>query len=440
MPKLPKISLSATQFLSLTFILLIIAGALLLTLPIASTAYEPTDLLTAFFTSTSATCVTGLTLVDTYTHWSVFGQVVILLLIQIGGLGIMSFAIFFALILGKKVQLSQRLIMQASINKTDPGGIVAVFRKLIIISFSIEIFATLALTFHWIPAMGLKKALWFGFFHAVSAFNNAGFSLMDTSMAQYVGDSVVNTIICLSVITGGLGFVVLHELTSYRKNSRLSFHTKIVLVVTAALTVFPAFVFFLTEYHHTLAELSLSTKIWASFFQVISRTSGFSSVNLPGMHQATQFMLIIIMLIGASPGSTGGGIKTTTFAILLSVAISQVRGKKDTIIGHLRISQEDISRSLSILVFYVFLFLLISFLLLATHQGNFVHILYEVCSALGTVGSSLGFTSQLTVLGKLLIIFTMFIGRIGPLTLAFALAYKNKQPDIRFPIGKITLG
>ncbi|MDR1159336.1 MAG: hypothetical protein LBK69_01785, partial [Syntrophomonadaceae bacterium] len=277
----------------------------------------------------------------------------------------------------------------------------------------------------------------------VSAYNNAGFNLTDNSLIDYAGDEIINLVICISTILGGLGFIVLNELFFDRrkKQKRLSFHTKVVLITSAVFVFFPALIMLITEYNNSLSQLPWDAKILAALFQSVNtRSGGFYTVSLNHLLPATQFLFIFTMFIGCSPGSTGGGIKTTTFAILLSTIISQARGKKEAELWRYSISPVIINRALCVLVFYVTILMLVTFLLLSTHQGEFMPILFEVTSALGTVGLSLNFTPQLSVFGKLLIIFTMYIGRVGPLTLAFALAYKAKQPEIRYPAGKITIG
>jgi len=430
------------QLLVLSFFSIILIGSLLLNTPWAVQSGQ-VNYLTSLFTATSAVCVTGLVVVDTATHWTPFGQIVIIILIQIGGLGVMSFATFFALLFGWKIHLRQRLIMQQAMNQSSVGGIVKIFRHLLIASFSIEAIAALILAIHWAPLMGFKKALWFGVFHSISAFNNAGFDLFGSfrSLTGFTSDVTVNLIISSLIILGGLGFVVLYEIFNYRKNRTLSLHARVVLITSAILIVVGTMLLFATEYNHALRDLPLGSKFLASYFQsVTTRTAGFNSIDLNSLFLSSQFFIIILMFIGGSPGSTAGGIKTSTFALLWIAIISQLRGKKDNEIFERRIPNDDMFQALTIALLSGFTLLTMSFLITLIHQTDFIKIVFEVASALGTVGLSLGLTPQLTPVEQLLIITTMFLGRVGPLTLGFALAYNRKPPDIRYPKGKIMIG
>ncbi|HWP98678.1 MAG TPA: TrkH family potassium uptake protein [Syntrophomonadaceae bacterium] len=438
----PKLQLTAPQYLATSFLLVILLGTLLLSLPWASSTGK-SNFLTALFTATSATCVTGLAVVDTATYWSLFGKVVILLLVQVGGLGIMSFAVFYALILGKKIQLRQRLMMQQAVNKIDPGGVVKLFRNLLLFTFLSEALGAIILAVHWTGSLGWKKALWFGLFHAITAFNNGSFDLWggNKSLTGFVGDPTVNLVIGALIIIGGLGFVVVNEISNHKKGQMLSIHTRIVLYTTLALIVGGTLILLLSEYTHALAGMPWMTKVLASFFQsVTSRTAGFNTLDLGTLLPSSQLMIIVLMFIGGSPGSTAGGIKTTTITLLLAAVYSMVRGRKDTEIMEHRIAFEDLVRALTVVAMYAFIVLLVTFLLMLTHNESFMTVLFEVCSAIGTVGLSLGLTSKLTAFGQMLIILTMFLGRIGPLTLAFALAYKGNRADYRYPPGKVMIG
>lgn len=432
---------SPPQFLAAGFLLIILTGTVLLSLPWAANNGE-SRILTALFTATSATCVTGLVVVDTGTYWTAFGKLVILLLIQVGGLGIMSFAAFYALILGKKIQLRQRLLMQHAVNKTDPGGVVQLFRSLLIFSFLTEALGAVILAVRWSSLLGWKNALWFGLFHSVSAFNNAGFDLWGDfkSLTDFAGDPVVNLTIGSLLVFGGLGFVVVQEIFK-REKKKLSLHTRVVLYTTSILIAIGFLAFFLVEYNHALAGMPLSTKLMASFFQSVTpRTAGFNTIDLTILLPSSQLMIIVLMFIGGSPGSTAGGIKTTTVALLAAAVYSQVVGRKDTELMKHRIAFNDLMRALSVTAFFGCTVLFVTFLIMLTHNESLMTVLFEVCSAIGTVGLSLGLTTKLNVLGQILIVVTMFLGRVGPLTLAFALAYKKKQADYRYPSGKVMIG
>lgn len=433
--------LSAPQFLVLSFLAVILTGSLLLAMPWAS--HGPTRYIDALFTSTSAVCVTGLVVADTGTHWTIWGQIVILLLIQVGGLGVMAFAGFFALLLGRKINLRERLVMQQAINVATVGGIVRVFKYLLGFTFALEAAGAFILTLRWIPLLGLKKALWFGLFHSISAFNNAGFDLFGSfkSLTDFSSDITVNLVVSSLIIIGGLGFYVSYEIRNYRKIRSLSIHTKAILSTTTILIAVGTLLLFVGEYHHALKDMPIGTKLLAAYFQSISpRTAGFNTIDLNSLFVSSQFVIIVLMFIGASPGSTGGGIKTSTLVLLWAAVHSQLRGKKDTEIFERRIESTDVFQALTVFLLAACTLIMMTYLVSLTYSGDLLKILFEVASALGTVGLSLGITTQLTAIGKVLIILTMFLGRVGPLTLGFALAYRQKQPEIRYVKGKIMIG
>lgn len=433
--------INAPKFLALSFSALIGLGSILLSLPFAS--YTPTPYIDALFTSATSVCVTGLVVVDTGTHWTFWGQFIIMLLIQIGGLGVMAFAGFFALLLGRKINLRERLMMQQSINVSAVGGIVRVFRYLLGFTFAVEALGALILAIRWTPLLGFKKALWFGLFHSISAFNNAGIDIFGNfkSLTDFSSDIVINLVISTLIIIGGLGFYVTYELYHYRKADKLSLHSKVVLVTTAVLIAAGMLLLLAGEYNHAFKDMPFGSKILAAYFQSVSpRTAGFNTVDLNALFVSSQLLMIVFMFIGASPGSTGGGIKTSTVALLFAAVFSQLKGKKDTEIYERRIESADIFQALTVFLLAACTLILMSYLLAITQSGDLIKIVFEVASALGTVGLTLGLTTQLTALGKVIIIFTMFLGRVGPLTLGFALAYREKQPEIRYVKGKIMIG
>lgn len=433
--------INAPKFLALSFSALIGLGSILLSMPFAS--YTPTPYIDALFTSATSVCVTGLVVVDTGTHWTFWGQFIIMLLIQIGGLGVMAFAGFFALLLGRKINLRERLMMQQSINVSAVGGIVRVFRYLLGFTFAVEALGALILAIRWTPLLGFKKALWFGLFHSISAFNNAGIDIFGNfkSLTDFSSDIVINLVISTLIIIGGLGFYVTYELYHYRKADKLSLHSKVVLVTTAVLIAAGMLLLLAGEYNHAFKDMPFGSKILAAYFQSVSpRTAGFNTVDLNALFVSSQLLMIVLMFIGASPGSTGGGIKTSTVALLFAAVFSQLKGKKDTEIYERRIESADIFQALTVFLLAACTLILMSYLLAITQSGDLIKIVFEVASALGTVGLTLGLTTQLTALGKVIIIFTMFLGRVGPLTLGFALAYREKQPEIRYVKGKIMIG
>lgn len=437
--------LAPPQILVMGFASIILLGTLLLTLPISNTTGEPLDFIDALFTATSATCVTGLVVKDTGTFFSTFGQVVIILLIQVGGLGFMTMATLFAFMLKRKISLRDRLLLQEAMNQNTMEGIVRLIRKVLFFSLIIEGAAAILLTTRWAFDMPFGKALYFGIFHAISMFNNAGFDLFGDfrSLTGYVYDPIVNFVVMFLIVSGGIGFIVLSDLVDFRRNRRLSLHSKVVLSMTAFLIVFGAVVIFVFEYSNprTLGSLNWGGKILGSLFQSVTpRTAGANTLDLGSMRQASQFFIIILMFIGASPGSTGGGIKTTTFTLIIGAVISMLRGREDIVLFRYRLAQERIFKALTITLLALLLVMSVAMVLSTTEDSSFLMILYETTSAFGTVGLTLGLTTHLTLIGKILISFTMFAGRLGPLTLAYALGPKKGKELYRHPEGKIIIG
>lgn len=437
---------SPPQFLVLGFALIILAGAVLLSLPVASANGTALSFVDALFTATSATCVTGLVVVDTGTYFSIFGQIVIAVLVQIGGLGFMTVATLFAFVLKKKISLRERLILQQAMNQISMEGIVRLIRKVVLYSLVIESVAALILFIRFSMDMPVLKALYFGIFHAISLFNNAGFDLFGNfqSLRGYVDDFTVNVVAMVLIVLGGLGFVVMVELLEYKRSKRrLSLHSKVVLSATGALIFVGALVIFIFEFTNarTLGSLDLSGKIFASFFQSLTpRSVGASTIDLAEMRQASQFFMIILMFIGASPGSTGGGIKTTTFTVLVGAVLAMIRGKEDIVIFRYRLAKDQIMKAVTFTLLALFLVIFVSMVLSTTEDHQFLMILYETTSAFGTVGATTGLTLDLTVFGKIMIMLTMFAGRIAPLTFAYALGNKKDKELYRHPEGKIIIG
>ncbi|MFA4134899.1 MULTISPECIES: TrkH family potassium uptake protein [unclassified Brevibacillus] len=441
-----KLHLDPPKTLVLGFSLIIFLGALLLTLPVATADGLGLHWLDALFTATSATCVTGLVVVDTGTTFTTFGQLVILSLIQIGGLGFMTFATFFALIMRKKISLRERLILQESLNQMSMEGIVRLAKMILIFTALTELIGGVLLSIRFAFDFPLPKAIYFGFFHAISNFNNAGFDLMGefASLTAYVDDPVVTLVVCLLIILGGIGFMVVSELYDYRQTRRLSLHTKVVLSTTGILVVAGTALIFILEYANpkTLQPLSMMGKVLGSLYQsVTARTAGSNTLNIGDMYQSSLFLMILLMFIGASPGSTGGGIKTTTFATLIGAVVAQMKGKEDVIFFRQRILPHMVYKSLTLTIISLFIVLVMTMVLSITEtSARFEMILFEVTSAFATTGLSMGLTPHLTPIGKTLIVLTMFAGRVGPLTIAFALAQRKQKEYFRYPKGKITIG
>ncbi|MFK9092891.1 TrkH family potassium uptake protein [Bacillus salipaludis] len=438
--------LDPPKILVLGFASIILLGTICLTLPAATTNGHGLPFLNAMFTATSATCVTGLVVVDTGTTFTLFGQLVILFMIQVGGLGFMTFATLFAFLLGKKISLKERILLQESLNNISMEGIVRLARRILIFTAVIELAGAVLLSIRFSFDMPLGKAIYYGIFHAISNFNNAGFDLMGEfhSLTSYVDDPTVTLTISSLIIIGGIGFIVMNELYEYRISKRLSLHTKIVLVTSSLLVVVGTIGIFFLEYSNglTLKPLSFSGKILGALFQsVTARTAGANTLNIGDLTQSSLLLIILLMFVGASPGSTGGGIKTTTFTTLFGAVWSQIRGKEDVIFYRKRIEYETIYKALTVTFSGLFLVMLMTLILtISEHGQDFLTIVFEVTSAFATVGLSMGLTPELSPIGKGLIIFTMFAGRVGPLTIAYAVTMRRNPDAFRYPKGKIMIG
>ncbi|MBU8787582.1 TrkH family potassium uptake protein [Bacillus glycinifermentans] len=435
------INISPPQTLALSFIIIIAIGACLLKLPIASTAYI--SWADALFTATSATTVTGLSVVNIGTEYTVFGQTVIMLLIQVGGLGLMTFAVLVVMMIGKKIGLQQRILVQEAFNQTSLGGLVRLVKHLFIFTIVFECVAFLILSIRWVPEYGFQKGLFHSsLFNTVSAFNNAGFSLWPDNLMKYVGDPVVNLVITGLFITGGIGFTVLLDLWTKRNFRKLSLHSKLMIVGTLIINAAAALAIFLLEYSNpgTLGKLPLTEKLWGAYFQgVTPRTAGFNTVDIAQMTPPSLLLITILMFIGAGSGSTGSGIKLTTFIITILATLTFLRGKSETVVFNRAIKMKTILRALAIIVISFLFVLMAMFLLTITEHAPFLDIVFEVVSAFGTVGLSMGLTPELTLPGKAVIMMMMFIGRVGPLTIAFTLAKPKKTP-IRHPEEEVITG
>ncbi|WP_336774029.1 TrkH family potassium uptake protein [Paenibacillus sp. MMO-58] len=436
---------SPPRILVFGFAMIIVIGAVLLSMPFASSDGSRLPFIDALFTATSATCVTGLVVVDTGTYFSTFGKIIILSLIQIGGLGFMTMATLIALVLRKRISLKERLILQEAMNQTSMEGIVRLIRRVIFYSLTIELVGAILFAVRFAFDMPLGRAVWYGVFHSISFFNNAGFDIFGhfRSLTMYVGDPLVNIVSMLLIIFGGLGFIVMADLLEYRKNKRLSLHSKVVLSTTGILIAVGALVIFIFEFSNsnTMGSLNWGEKILASFFQSVTpRTAGANTLDYTQLRQATVFFTVILMFIGASPGSTGGGIKTTTFTTMVGAVIAMIRGREDIVLFHYRLGKDRIFKALTITMLSLTLVIFVTMLLSTTEDQQFLKILFETTSAFGTVGLTTGITPELTFFGKIVIALTMFAGRLGPLTLAYALGPKTEKELYRYPEGKITIG
>ncbi|WP_422486987.1 TrkH family potassium uptake protein [Gudongella sp. DL1XJH-153] len=441
--KLYLFELNPPRVLAMGFLGLILIGTLLLNLPIASADGESIGMLDALFTSASAVCVTGLIVVNTAEYWSMFGKVVILLLIQMGGLGIMTMATMVALIMGKKISLKERLIIKEQMNQKTMSGMVRLTLYVILMTFSIEAVGAILLSFKFVPEYGIAKGIWFSIFHSVSAFCNAGFDITGNSFMSYADSPLTIFTLSVLIIIGGTGFAVLNDIFRVRKWKRFSLHSKLVITMSVVLLLIGTIFIFILEYSNplTIGEMPLWEKLSSAFFaSVVPRTAGFNSIDTAALRESSVFVTIILMFIGGAPGSTAGGVKTATIGVVLMATISIIRGDKDIEMYEKRLKQETIFKSLAIVTVGMGMIVLISFLLTITESGTFMDLLFEATSAFGTVGLSRGVTPELSKLGKIIIIGTMYAGRVGPLTMAYAIGYNKKHKRYRYSEGHISVG
>lgn len=438
--------LKGVQILALGFLAVILIGGIILTLPISSASGETTNFLDALFTATSAVCVTGLITLDTGTHWSMFGQTIIMLLIEIGGLGFMSFTTLIAIILGKKITLRDRLILQDAMNTFSIQGLVKMVQYVLTFTVTVQLSGALLFSTQFIPQYGIFKGLFYSLFHSISAFCNAGFDLFGnfSSLTSYSSNWVVILVASALVIIGGIGFAVWIEIYNFKSIKKLSLHSKMVILVTAVLIVGGTILMFIFEHNNpnTLANMNMGDKVVNSFFAAVTpRTAGFNSISTDGMTNAGNLLTIILMFIGGSPGSTAGGIKTTTIGVLLVTVICVIKGRDDAEVFKKRFPKELIYKAFTLFFIGGFLVIGATMLLSYTEQGaSFLSLLYETTSAFGTVGLTVGLTQQLSEVGKVLIMIMMYLGRVGPLTVVLSLMRNKNNNGVRYPEGKILIG
>jgi len=445
--KRPK-SFTYPQMIALGYFSLIVVGTILLSLPIASRNNISAGFVNALFTATSATCVTGLVVFDTFIQWSFFGQMVILLLIQIGGLGFMTIVTMFSFLLKRKIGLKERELLRESVNTMYIGGIVRLTKKILIGTFLLESVGALVLSMRFIPEMGLAAGVYNGIFHSVSAFCNAGFDLMgrfgeNSSLTRFSGDAVVNLTVVVLVITGGIGFFVWDDLTKnkyYFKKYQL--HTKIVLSMTAFLIVFGAVSFYIVEVNNLLSEMTMGERVIASVFSAVTpRTAGFNTVNTAALSPAGRLLTMILMFIGGSPGSTAGGIKTTTFAVILISLWSSLKNTKcDNIFGR-RLEDNALKRASAVITIYLLLTISAALLVSAANISLLLEdVLFEAFSAIGTVGLSTGITGSLNAFGRIAITLLMYCGRVGSLSFALLFTEQRISSFVQNATEKINIG
>ena len=437
--------LSLPRKLILGFMEAILLGTFLLMLPISTTSGKGLDFLTALFTITSAVCVTGLSVIDISKELTTMGQVFLLIFIQLGGLGIMTFSSFIFVLIRKKISYEEKELLKEERNVEDTGGILKFLKKVILTVVTIEGIGSIFLTIKFLKEMPLFKAIYYGIFHSISAFCNAGFSLFTTGLEGYSDSIIINFTIAYLIILGGIGFGVIDSiLGSVRtKKYKLNLTAKVAIIMSCFLTFAGMILFFILEYTNagTIGGMSLPQKIMASFFQsVTTRTAGFNTVPMGNVRSASIFMFCILMFIGASPGSTGGGIKTTTIGVLVVYVISIIKKKQHTTLFNRRIDWEVMNRAIAILIISLMYIATVIMIMLAIENFSSEAIIFEVVSAFGTVGLSVGITPELGVLSRILIICTMFLGRLGPMTLAIAFGGVNKVEKITCPKENIIVG
>lgn len=435
-----KFHLNPPQILTLGYFFLFFIGGALLKLPFATT--HGITWLNAWFEATSAMTVTGLGVVDTGHTFTLFGQLVLLALIQIGGLGIMTFTVFIFILLGKKIGLKERILTQESLNQSELGGIIYLARHLFLYASITELVGAFFLTLRWGPEMGWGHASYAAIFHAVSAFNNAGFSLWSSNLTKYVGDPTVNIVITGLFIIGGLGFTVLIDIWQKKQFRELTLQSKLMIIGTLVINFLAVSLFFILEHNNpgTIGKLSLPNKLWASYFQgVVTRTAGFNTIDIGQLHPSTAFFMVLLMFVGAGSGSTGGGIKLTTFIAMLLTVSMFLKGKSEVVVMKRTIPQTIIIRSLVVTFLASALIFVAVFILTLTENASLIRLLFETVSAFGTVGLSMDLTPHLSFIGRIVIICVMFIGKIGPLTLAFSFA-KQSEAMIRYPKETILTG
>jgi trk system potassium uptake protein len=442
-----SISRNPARLIIWSFSGVIAIGTLLLLLPISISPGHAPSLLTALFTSTSAVCVTGLIVVDTGTYFTPFGQLVILALIQIGALGFMTFSAGVALLLGKRMNLTQSSVLENVLDQSDVQSLRRILASIFGWTLVIEGagFLILGIRLRMLLDIPWSEALSVGFFHAISAFCNAGFSTFADSLCGFVGDPILNLTVMILIILGGLGFSVLGAATlllSGGPRRPPNIHVRIVLVTTAVLIVVGTAMILLLEGHSpTMKAMPFGQKVLVSLFQsVTTRTAGFNTIDIGALSTGTLFFMTLLMFIGASPGSTGGGIKTTTFATMLLFLDAKMKSQDDPVVLYRRIPTETVLRAFLITAISAGLVALFTFLLLTTEEKPLMEVLFEVVSAFGTVGLSTGLTGSLTPAGQLLIVCLMFVGRIGPLTLALSIRSQPTLGTIRHPETRVMVG
>ncbi len=438
-----RVQFNAVQTLTFSFAALILAGGLLLMLPVSSRSGQALPFLDALFTSASASCVTGLVLYDTYTQFTLFGQAVILVLIQIGGLSFMTISILVSILLHRRIGLHRRAVLMDTIGALQMGGVVRLTRRALLVTAACEGAGAVLLAFWFCPRYGLGRGLWMALFHAVSSFCNAGFDLLGTgaSLTTAAGEPLLNIVLMALVVFGGMGFLVWDDLLTHGCHvRRWRLHSKIVLSFTSVLFVGGAAAFYFLERDHAFAGAPMGQQLlMASFQSVTTRTAGFNTADLTALSESGTLLTLILMFIGAGSGSTGGGIKVNTFAVLLLSAFAQARRKEDVNVFRRRLDRDDIHKAYSNVSMY-FLACLVGCMVLCAQGVSMDDALFEAISAIGTVGLTRGLTPSLPELSKLAVLLLMFAGRVGSMSVAMAVTRDRPQPKLRNIPEKILIG
>ena len=435
--------LSSSQIIILGFAAVILLGSLLLILPFATKDGHGAVFTDALFTATSAVCVTGLVVQDTATYWSAFGHAVILTLIQIGGMGVVTVAIAISTFSGKQISLKQRSTMQEAISAHKVGGIVRLTGFIIKMTILFELLGALVMAPTFCGEFGFFKGVWYAIFHSISAFCNAGFDLMGikapfSSLTYFADNPVINIAVMVLIIIGGIGFLTWEDIKTNKHHiRRYRMQSKVILTTTALLILFPALYFFFFEF----GNKPLGERVWSSLFQAVTpRTAGFNTADLTQISEAGSLLTIMLMLIGGSPGSTAGGMKTTTLAVMLSNAVSVFRRREHTHFFGRRINDDTVRNAATVFMMYLVLFLTGGFVISRVEGLPLLTCLYETASAIGTVGLTLGITPDLEIVSQIILIFLMYIGRVGGLTLIFSTVSGNRGNTARLPQEKLTVG
>jgi len=437
--------LSHSQILAGGFFIIILIGAFILNMGFSSAKGESIGFLDALFTSTSSVCVTGLIVADTGTYWSNFGKFVIMLLIQIGGLGFMTIATLGVIISGEKLSYSKKLLIQDSLSSEKTSDIIKFCKKIILVSLFIELVGAICLSIAFVPEFGFVKGICYGIFHSVTAFCNAGFDIMGnfSSLTAYFNNPIVNISIMLLIILGGLGFSTIFDINRKRAFKKFRLNTKIILITTAILIVIPTFLFFIFEMNNpkTLGTMNFGEKILASLFQVVSpRTAGYNTIELSQMYDSTKFLTIILMFIGGAPASTAGGLKTTTFALIIISVYCLFKQKSEIEIFGRTIPFKNLNKALVSLVIGFTLVITGTMIILSYSDFDFLTVLYEVTSAYATVGLTLGITTKLNAVCKITLIILMFMGRVGSLTVLYSFIKTDSKKKYKYPKEEINIG